>query len=93
MRVDGYNQISQIYSTKKTVKKQDIKKTDSKDQVLISSSGRDYQIAKRAVASSPDIREDRVNTIKTQIKEGTYSVDNESFAEKLLKKYEERFRG
>ncbi len=36
MRVDGYNQISQIYSTKKTVKKQDIKKTDSKDQVLIS---------------------------------------------------------
>ncbi len=52
MRVDGYNQISQIYSTKKTVKKQDIKKTDSKDQVLISSSGRDYQIAKRAVASS-----------------------------------------
>lgn len=91
MRIDGYSQISQVYSAKQTAKSQNIKKSGFKDQVVISDYGKDYQVAKQAVTSSPDIRENKVNTIKTQMKEGTYSVSNESFAEKLLEKYEEKF--
>ena len=57
--------------------------------VQISSFGKDIQTAKAAVAGSPDIREELTAPIKAKIQNGTYSVDNGSFAEKLLQKYEE----
>ena len=44
------------------------------DSVSISSQASDYQAAKRAVASTPDIRADLVNRIQNQIASGTYSV-------------------
>ena len=59
------------------------------DKVQISSLGKDIQMAKAAVAGSPDIREELTAPIKAKIQDGTYAVDNGSFAEKLLQKYEE----
>jgi negative regulator of flagellin synthesis FlgM len=51
--------------------------------------GKDFQTAKAAVAAAPDIREDLTASIKEKVQNGTYSVDNDTFADKLLKKYEE----
>ena len=45
--------------------------------------------AKAAVAGSPDIREELTASVKAQVNNGTYSVDNATFAAKLLQKYEE----
>jgi negative regulator of flagellin synthesis FlgM len=47
------------------------------------------QVAKAALASTPDIREDVTSKLKEQINNGTYSVSTESFAEKLLEKYKQ----
>lgn len=88
MRIDAYNQISQIYKTGTAEK---LQKTSGKkygrDEVQISSLGRDYQIAKQAVADAADIREDRVAQLKSQVRSGNYSVDTADFAKKLLEKY------
>ena len=41
------------------------------------------------MAGAADIREELTAPIKAQVQNGTYSVSNESFADKLLKKFEE----
>ena len=90
MRIEAYSQVQQIYSNNKVSKPQAAKKTnDVRDTVSFSSIGKDIQVAKQAVNNAPDIREDKVASLKAAIKNGTYDVSGEAFAEKLLAKYEE----
>ena len=88
MRIEAYNQVAQLYNKNKTVKAQ---KTDvtsaARDEVQISSFGRDYQIAKQAVAEASDIREDRVAQLKESVNSDNYNVDVNDFANRLLQKY------
>lgn len=90
MRIDAYNQINQIYNNRKPVQSKRKSSVSALDQVQISSTGYDYQIAKQAVAKAPDIREDKVKTIKSQVDSGKYEVSSEDFAAKLLEKYNEK---
>ena len=89
MRIEAYTQVQQIYQSQKMSKSQKAGGAAKSDKVQISSFGKDIQAAKAAVAESPDIREELTAPIKAKIQSGTYEVSNESFAEKLLKKYEE----
>ena len=88
MRIDAYAQITSMYNlgNKNTRVKADTTKSFS-DQLQISSAGKDIQTAKAAVSNASDVREDLVSNIKSQIDAGTYSVDSDSFAEKLFAKY------
>lgn len=90
MRIEAYTQIQQLYQSQKTDKAQKNAGTGQKDKVQISSFGKEIQIAKAAIKGSPDIREELTASIKARIDNGTYEVSNESFADKLIKKYEER---
>ena len=90
MRIEAYSQVQQIYSNNKVSKPQAAKKTsDIRDTVSFSSIGKDIQVAKQAVNNAPDVREDVVAKLKAAIKNGTYDVSGEAFADKLLAKYEE----
>ncbi len=87
MRIDAYNAINQVYNTKKTKNIGGSSIKGGTDKVEISSFGQAYQIAKKAVAETPDIRQDRIADIKARIQNGTYDVDDEAFAEALINKY------
>lgn len=87
MRIDAYNQVSQIYQTGNKMKTQKVSKTSARDKVEISSFGKAYQVAKNAVNEAPDVREDKVADIKARIDNGTYEVSSEHFADKLLESY------
>ena len=88
MRIEAYNQIASIYKTSKTGKvQQPYGVSTGRDEVQISQLGKDYQIAKQAVAEASDIREDKVSQLKSMIDAGTYSVEPGDFASKLLEKY------
>jgi len=89
MRIESYTQVQQLYKTNKPAKVQGKNRTSASDQIQISSFGKDIQIAKNAVAASDDIREELTAPLKASIANGTYQVSGESFAEKLMKKYEE----
>ena len=89
MRIEAYNQVQQIYQSQKVNRSQKTGKVASTDRLQISSFGKDIQTAKAAVAGASDIREDVTAPIKARIQSGTYQVSPKSFAEKLLKKYEE----
>lgn len=90
MRIDAYNQIQQLYESKKVGKADEKKAASSsfRDQLILSSTAKDATIAKQAVASAPDVREDLVHSIKQRIDNGTYAVDVDDFAKKLLEKYD-----
>ena len=88
MRIEAYNQVAQLYKTNKTSTTRPASASAmGRDEVQISSFGRDYQIAKKAVAEASDIREDKVSQLKSMIDAGTYSVEPGDFASKLLEKY------
>ncbi len=89
MRIEAYTKVQGLYNTKKTARPQSKGNANLSDQLQISSIGKDIQTAKQAVAGSSDIREDVTAPIKAQIQAGTYEVSAESFADKLLQKYEE----
>ncbi len=92
MRVDTLSQIAQVYQPPKATKTNKTSGLQSmgRDQVQISSAGRDFQIAKQAVAEASDIREDKVAEVKSQINSGNYNVDTEDFASVLLNAYNSR---
>lgn len=88
MRIDAYNQIAQLYKTGKSTRANRVGSTATvRDEVQISQTARDYQIAKQAVAGASDVREDKVTQLKASMNSGNYSVDTNSFASKLLEKY------
>lgn len=92
MRIGAYNQIAQIYGNQ-SVKKSNtnsIGTTSTLDQVSFSTMGKDMQVAKAALSSVPDVREDRIQSLKASIANGTYQVSAESFADKILAAYEEK---
>lgn len=89
MRIEAYTQVQQLYRTKKTAKTQQTSKKAVSDQIQISSFGKDIQTAKNAVAAADDIRAELTAPLKASIANGTYQVSGESFAEKLMQKYEE----
>ena len=87
MRIDALSQIQQVYGTqpkRKTASASGV--SYGRDAVEISSIGRSFQIAKKAVGEADDIRQSKTAPLKEQIKAGTYDVSGESFAEKLMEK-------
>ena len=89
MRIEAYTQVQQMYSAKKAANVKSKSNVSRSDQVQISSIGKDIQNAKQAVAGASDIREDVIAPNKAKIQAGTYEVSAESFADKLMQKYEE----
>ena len=88
MRIEAYNQVAQIYKSNKATKTQSSRGTTAgRDEVTISRTGYDYQIAKQAVAEASDIRQDKVAGLKARIESGNYKVDSGDFASKLLERY------
>ena len=89
MRIDAYNQIAQAYGVQKTYNTQKANNTASmgSDQLSISQTAYSYQAAKKAVSEASDVREDKVAELKAKIQNGTYSVNPDDFASKLLEKY------
>lgn len=88
MRIEAYNQVAQVYQATGSTKNKSVNAVSAgRDEVQISSFGRDYQIAKQAVAEASDIREDRVAELKASVNSGNYSVSVNDFTKKLLEKY------
>ncbi len=88
MRIDAYSQISQVYKPSKPTKTYASSTSSAaKDELQLSSFGQTFQVAKEAVKNAPDIREDKVSSVKSAIDNGSYSVSVDDFASKLLEQY------
>ncbi len=54
------------------------------EKVSLSSKVQDVQKIKEAVQELPDIREEKVETLKNQIEQGTYDVKGEEIVQKMV---------
>jgi negative regulator of flagellin synthesis FlgM len=54
------------------------------DKIEISTQAKEIQVAMQAIKDTPEIREEKVNAIRAQIKDGTYKPSSEDVANKIL---------
>lgn len=87
MRIDAFNKVSELYQSNTIKSSKNVKETSFFDKLEISQTGKDYQIAKQALKSVPDVREDRVKEMKERIASGTYNVSAEEVANKIVENY------
>ena len=55
------------------------------DNDKLSQSTRDVQYAKKMIKTVPDVRQAKVARLKNQIDSGTYRIDSQKVAEKMIK--------
>jgi len=56
-----------------------------KDRVSLSLQARELLKAQKALAAIPDVRADKVEAIKARIADGTYRIDSEQIAAKMIR--------
>ena len=55
------------------------------DTVVLSDTAKKVQEAKKQLEAIPDVREEKVAQLKEQIENGTYNMDEEKIAGKMIK--------
>jgi negative regulator of flagellin synthesis FlgM len=84
MRIDQINSIYETYKKQSASKVKPASKVEKKDEVALSSVAKDFQTVYKLLNTTPDIREDKVNSIKERMNSGTYNVKAEEVADKIL---------
>jgi len=98
MKISGNGDISKYISEATTVRKPQetdkdavatgVGQASTKETVVnLSQKSRDVQAARKAVEAQPDVRAEKVQTIIDKINNGTYSVDPEKTAEKMMQAF------
>jgi len=59
--------------------------SSGKDEYKISAQARDFQVAMKALANIPDIRDDKVREISAKIESGNYRVEAGDISEKMIR--------
>jgi len=54
------------------------------EKVSLSTKGRDIQQARKALDNLPDLRTEKVEDLRNRIEQGTYHVNGEDIAEKMI---------
>ena len=54
------------------------------EKVDLSTKAKDIQQAKNALTQLPDVREEKVQEVKTQLEKGTYNIDAGKIADKMV---------
>lgn len=78
----AYGEQSKTAKNTKTEKQGAFQK---KDEVVLSSEGKEFAQILQSVKNLPDIREDKVKEIAQRIDSGNYQVDSKDIAEKIMK--------
>ena len=55
--------------------------------VSLSETSKEVQRAKEVIEAEPDVRQEQVEAIKDKVEKGTYEIDHEKTAEKMLKAF------
>ncbi len=76
------NQVAKDGSSVKDAKSTE--KLINTDSVKFSSEAEKVKLINDAVKNTPDIRQDKVDDIKSRIKDGTYNVSADKLAQKLM---------
>ena len=84
VNIDAY--VNQVQEKDKAdaASEQPEKQQAKADTVVLSDTAKAVQEAKTQLDSVPDVRKDKVAELREQIENGTYEVDSEKLAEKMI---------
>ncbi|MFP4086553.1 MAG: flagellar biosynthesis anti-sigma factor FlgM [Desulfobacteraceae bacterium] len=93
MKIAGESRLANLDAYLKGIR--DKKRTDassgkgsgevsSKDQVVLSPEAKQIQKAKELIGGLPDIREEKVEAVRSRMQEGSYEIDGEKIASKII---------
>ena len=87
IQIDAY--VKQVHDNNNAgpAAEQPDKSAPKTDTVVISDAAKKVQEARAQLDDIPDVREDKVAELRNQIQNGTYQVDAEKTADKLLKEH------
>lgn len=86
MRINKIDNAFQVYNKNVSAKKIKTEKTSKEaDQIKISEKAIEFQFALQKIKDVEEIRMGKVEAVKNQIKAGTYEIDGNKIAEKMLK--------
>lgn len=78
------NKIQNAYKNNNKIKTDENSRLNKKDEFTISDEAKMIQKAIKLAKDSPDIREEKIKTIKNNMKNGNYSIDSKLVAKKIL---------
>ncbi len=81
--------VLEVYSQNQVQRSEKVGKTApllGADKVVLSRESQEYQVARRAVDAAPEMREEKTADLSEAVKSGTYQVDGERIAEKILQR-------
>ncbi|HKL12604.1 MAG TPA: flagellar biosynthesis anti-sigma factor FlgM [Halanaerobiales bacterium] len=83
------NKIMQAYQNLNKQNQQNVEQSKrSSDEVNISKQAKDIQKMQETLQSKPEIRQEKVAKIKNQVSNGTYQVNPQKIAEKIISNIE-----
>ena len=85
VNIDAY--VNQVQDKDKVdaASEQPEKQKTKADTVVLSDTAKKVQEAQNQLEAIPDVREDKVAELKEQIENGTYNMDEEKIAGKIIK--------
>ena len=87
MRITGMLSAYDNFSAAKDAVKKEERVKSAKAEVnlfSVSREGQEYSAIRKAIANTPDIREEKVADIKARMENGTYNVSSADVARKIL---------
>ncbi len=85
MKISNISRVYDVYQgTKATATEKVGKHEDKKDSFKLSSTAQDFQTTLKALSQIPDIREDKVNAVKSKIQSNNYNVSADQIASKIV---------
>jgi len=90
MRIDNIHSVHKLYNTdaQNWQRRTNTVGDQKQDTFSMSVHAEDYHLARRTVSNVPDVREDRIEAVQSQIASGRYSVSASMVAEKILQNLE-----
>jgi negative regulator of flagellin synthesis FlgM len=85
VNIDAYVNQVQDKDNVDATSEQPEKQQSKADTVVLSDTAKKVHEAQNQLESIPDIREDKVAELKEQIENGTYNMDEEKIAGKIIK--------
>lgn len=84
-RISSANNVAGIYRKNRSDVYKTENKTIRKDALVLSKDGQIFNEALKALKTTPEVREAKVNEIKSRIKNGNYDVSSVDIADKMIK--------
>ncbi len=88
MKINNIAGIVKAYNVnpKENNKEKNVTGNGQLDKFQISQRAKDISVASKALSQAPDLRNDKIQHIKEQLEQGTYTIDPILIAQKMLSK-------